>query len=105
MSPPSSYPPALSASESAALAVAAGDWALAHGLAVRPPPALAADDDDDASSPGLGRLAGVPVPVTLFPSPFPRRAFEQALAAQKAYNALYAAVSRDEVFLEQIVRE
>ncbi|KAL3087210.1 hypothetical protein niasHS_009090 [Heterodera schachtii] len=38
-------------------------------------------------------------PLTLFPSPFPRDAFEQALKAQKAMNLLYFRVARDYEFL------
>ena len=50
-------------------------------------------------------ILAIAVPVTLFPSPFPRVCFDQAVAVQKDYNALYAAISQDESFLAQIVKE
>ncbi|GKT88088.1 LOW QUALITY PROTEIN: glutathione synthetase [Colletotrichum tofieldiae] len=50
-------------------------------------------------------ILAVNVPVTLFPSPFPRSCFEQARSVQKTYNELYAAISRDEDFLSAMVNE
>lgn len=41
----------------------------------------------------------------MFPSLFPRVCFEEALAIQKAYNELYAAIAQDEEWLEGIVDE
>ncbi|KAI2630566.1 hypothetical protein GGS21DRAFT_207988 [Xylaria nigripes] len=93
------YPPVITASEAARLTDAAKDWALAHGLTVRPPPAVIAAGIDP------GNILASPVPVTLFPSPFPRVCFEQGVSAQKAYNELYASLSQDEEFLAQTVKE
>ncbi|KAG6074679.1 hypothetical protein E4U33_002402 [Claviceps sp. LM78 group G4] len=91
--------PPLTSVERATLAQIVKDWASGHGLVVRPPPAVIAAEADPA------QIASVPAPVTLFPSGFPRNAFIQGLAAQKAYNELYAAVSRDEAFLADIVKQ
>lgn len=75
------------------------DWSIANGLAVRPPPALVKSGDDP-----YGVLATT-APVTIFPSPFPKVCFDQAKAIQKAYNELYASISRDEDFLQRVVEE
>lgn len=95
----SSYPPEISAKESEQLLTTIKDWSIAHGLAVRPPPAFISTEADPH-----GVLATT-APVTLFPSPFPRICFEQAKSVQKAYNILYASISRDESFLKDIVQE
>lgn len=93
------YPPVVGEAERARLVEIVKDWTVANGLSVRPPPALvSADSDPD------GVLA-TSVPVTLFPSPFPRVCFEQAKTVQKAYNDLYARVSQDEEFLSSMVKE
>ncbi|KAI1313708.1 hypothetical protein F5Y03DRAFT_105475 [Xylaria venustula] len=93
------YPPELPASEEARLAEVTKDWALAHGLTVRPPPAVVAAGADPQ------HVLATAVPVTLFPSPFPKVCFEQGIAVQKAYNHLYASISQDEEFLAQMVKE
>lgn len=93
------YPPDVDDAERKRLIEVIKDWAVANGLTVRPPPSLvAAEADPD------GVLA-TNVPVTLFPSPFPRVCFQQAKAVQKAYNELYAKVSQDEAFLSSMVKE
>ncbi|KAI1359856.1 hypothetical protein F5Y08DRAFT_64413 [Xylaria arbuscula] len=93
------YPPELTASEETRLTEVTKDWALAHGLTVRPPPAVVAVEADPKG------ILATAVPVTLFPSPFPRICFEQGIAVQKAYNELYACISQDEDFLARIVKE
>ncbi|KAI1393639.1 glutathione synthase [Hypoxylon trugodes] len=95
----SSYPPEVTPSEGEGLIEVIKDWALAHGLTVRPPPAVLPVEADP-----VGILATA-VPVTLFPSPFPRICFDQAIGVQKAYNELYASISQDEDFLAQVVKE
>lgn len=94
-----SYPPSLCPEECDHLITVVKDWALAHGLAVRPPPAVV--------DPGLdpGGILATNVAVTLFPSPFPKVCFEEAKDVQKAYNHVYAAVSQDVQFLEDILKE
>lgn len=94
-----SYPPVITGTESQGLLTTIKDWSIAHGLAVRPPPSLVSAESDPN-----GVLATT-VPVTLFPSPFPRVCFEQAKSVQKAYNQLYARIAQDEDFLTEIAQE
>ena len=94
-----SYPPHLGDGEQENLVQTIKDWSIGNGLAVRPPPAVISAETDPRG------ITAVNAPVTLFPSPFPRQCFEQGKAAQQAYNELYAAASRDEEFLAQIVKE
>ncbi|KAI0486861.1 glutathione synthetase-like protein [Xylaria cf. heliscus] len=93
------YPPDITANEGARLTEVTKDWALAHGLTVRPPPAVIAAEADPQG------ILATAVPVTLFPSPFPKVCFEQGVAVQKAYNELYASISQDEEFLARMVKE
>ncbi|KAK5990083.1 Glutathione synthetase large chain [Cladobotryum mycophilum] len=93
------YPPPLKEAEQEAIIQSTKDWAITNGLAVRPPPTIVSAEVDPAG------ITAINVPVTLFPSPFPRQCFEQAKSAQKAYNELYASVSRDEAFLEDTVKQ
>jgi len=93
-----SYPPVLANElEKERLAQVVKDWTIAHGLAVRPPPAVVSHDPH-------GILA-TSVPVTLFPSPFPKTCFDEAKAIQTTYNELYARISQDEDFLAELVQE
>lgn len=94
-----SYPPNVDGAERERLVEVIKDWAIANGLAVRPPPSLVSAETDPE-----GVLA-THVPVTLFPSPFPQVCFDQAKGVQKAYNELYAKVSQDEGFLAAMVKE
>lgn len=75
------------------------NWSIGNGLAVLPPPTVIPSEVDTAG------VSAIHVPVTLFPSPFPKLCFEQAKIVQKPYNELYAAVSRDVDFISQIVKE
>lgn len=92
----SDYPPQLTLEQREYLVEHLKDWSIAHGLAVRPSPTLVDDTN--------GVLATT-APVTLFPSPFPRRCFEEAISIQPAYNELYSAISRDEEWLGKIIKE
>lgn len=94
-----SYPPNVDGPERERLVEVIKDWAIANGLAVRPPPTFVS-----ASTDPEGVLA-THVPVTLFPSPFPQVCFDQAKGVQTAYNELYAKVSQDEGFLADMVKE
>jgi glutathione synthase len=93
------YPPRLTSDETDHLVSLVKDWSIVHGLAVRPPPALVRSEVDPHN------ILATTVPVTLFPSPFPRVCFEQAQSIQEAYNELYASISQDEDFLKGIVEE
>ncbi|GAM86783.1 hypothetical protein ANO11243_048030 [Dothideomycetidae sp. 11243] len=93
------YPPGVDEAQLAHIINAVQDWSIAHGLAVRPPPSFVAQSQDPA-----GSLA-VTAPVTLFPSPFPRKCFEEALSIQQSYNELYVRIASDEAWLGSIVRE
>jgi glutathione synthase len=75
------------------------DWAIEHGLAVRP-----ATDVVPQNVNPHGVLATT-APVTLFPSPFPEDCFYQAESLQRAFNELYAGIARDEEWLGQVVQE
>jgi glutathione synthase len=93
------YPPALDDLERDRLIEVVKDWTVGNGLSVRPPPTVSPTGSDPHG------ILATSVPVTLFPSPFPKACFDQAKAVQKAYNELYARISQDEGFLEQIVNE
>lgn len=93
------YPPVLTNEEEEHLVATIKDYSVAHGLTVRPPPSLVAADADPHN------VLATTVPVTLFPSPFPRVCFQQAKSVAELYNELYASISRDETFLKGIVEE
>jgi glutathione synthase len=90
------YPPQLTPEQQEYLVEHLKDWSIVHGLAVRPSHRLVND--------AKGVLATT-APVTLFPSPFPRCCFEEAISIQPAYNELYSGISRDERWLGRIVEE
>ncbi|RPA71635.1 glutathione synthetase [Ascobolus immersus RN42] len=93
------FPPELNDEEFAHLVSETIDWCQAHGLSVRPPPALleAARNPTNALSSHA--------PVTLFPSPFPRKNFQDALKIQKVYNELYAKIVQEESWLVNIIED
>lgn len=93
------YPPELTSTQSEYLLSNVKDWSILNGLAVRPSLSFVSKDVDPS------RSLAVTAPVTIFPSLFPRRCFEEARAIQTAYNELYALVARDEEWLRNIVEE
>ncbi len=93
------YPPSLSDSETEHLVETIKDWSIGNGLTIRPPPTVIPTEVDPEG------VAAINAPVTVFPSPFPRQCFAQGKAVQTTYNELYAAVSRDEEFLEKTVKQ
>jgi glutathione synthase len=99
MSDPRRYPPEFNQAQEAYLLSNLVDWALAHGLVVKPPLSLISQDQDALS------VLATPAPVTLFPSLLPRSCFEYALEIQKHYSELYSAIARDEIWLKGIVEE
>lgn len=92
-----SYPPAIDPQREDWFKTAVNEWALSHGLAVRLPQAYAAADP--------AGLYATPAPVTLYPSLLPRSCFDEAVAIQRGYNDLYAAVASDEPWLAAVVKE
>lgn len=97
--PIAAYPPTLSDAETEHLVDTIKDWSAGNGLVIRPPASVIATEADPKG------IAAINAPVTLFPSPFPRQCFAQALGVQTAYNELYAAVSRNEAFIEDTVNQ
>jgi glutathione synthase len=89
------WPPALTTEQESHLLELATDYALGSGLVYRPP-ALTADSIPSTTS-------AIHAPYSLFPTPFPRHLFQQAQQLQPLYNALYAHVTTDHPFLDQVV--
>jgi len=88
-----SYPPSLSPEPLSFLLSSLTDYCLSHGIAVRP---LQASEGNHLAN---------HAPVTLFPSLFPRQAWEAALEVQTSYNLLYAKISNDVEWLGRIMDE
>ncbi len=78
-----------------ALSAAQREWDLAHGLVL----------SGDGGGSGGGPPRAVHAPHTLFPSPFPRACFEQAVALARPFALLYAAAAADSVFLSASLGE
>lgn len=57
-------------------------WALTNGLVMYPP------------NPNF--VQGAVAPTTLYPTPFPRQSFDQAISVQTLYNGLYAKIAQDQ---------
>lgn len=90
------YPPALTPGQTQHLTTVANEWAISHGLTVRPPISYTKVDE-------TGSLASA-APFTLFPSRLPMNAFHEALMIQTAYNELYANIAQDEEWLGEVVK-
>ena len=88
-----SWPPSLSSVQLEALTLYATTFAISHGLLYLPP----------AERQPTVPTAAIHAPVSLFPSPFPRKLFELALRLQKISNVLYARIAMDHEFLDQIM--
>ena len=88
-----SYPPSLPPKALHFLLTSLTDYCLSHGITVRP-----------NQQSGGNHLASH-APVTLFPSLFPRNAWEQALRIQTRYNELYAKIANDTEWLGKIMEE
>ena len=93
------YPPRLSNQQEQYILTTMKDWSIQHGLAVRPSSSFVTGSTDPN-----GVLAST-APVTLFPSPFPRRSFRQGNELQKEYNRLYAAISNNEEWIERTLKK
>ncbi|KAI9727304.1 MAG: hypothetical protein M1828_006923 [Chrysothrix sp. TS-e1954] len=91
---PSQYPPILPENQLSTLASTVKDWQLNQGSLLK----LVGSEEDNSV---LARQIGV----TLWPSLFPRAAFEEARQLCCAFNELYAAVAEDEVWLFETLKD
>ena len=88
-----SYPPPLSQAQLSLVLTSLTDYCLSHGITVRP------------QTPSKGNHLASCAPVTLFPSLFPRTAWEHAVQVQTTYNLLYAKIANDVEWLGRIMDE
>jgi glutathione synthetase len=88
------YPPNLSPSHSLHLLSQIKDWQLTHGSVLK----IVQSETENT-------VLSYPVSVSVFPTLFPRRLFQQALDVQTTYNELYAAVAEDEEWLWEVTKE
>lgn len=79
---------------------AALDFALSHGLVVRPPPAPESKDDPHHATLSTGVINA---PISLFPTPFPKQAYKDAVQVQPLFNQLVHEISEDDAFLKEIM--
>ncbi|KAL5519732.1 hypothetical protein ACEPAG_1392 [Sanghuangporus baumii] len=91
------WPPHLTDAQQSHLTQLATTYALSHGLLYLPP--------SSPSSPTPAPTSAIHAPLSLFPSPFPRSLFQNALRFQKIYNVLYARIALDEEFLDSVMGE
>ncbi|RCH99452.1 hypothetical protein CU098_009412 [Rhizopus stolonifer] len=87
------YPPQVSSQELEHTVAQAIDWALAHGLVVRPPLEKQAIFTNNA--------AVTHAPFSLYPTPFPRKEYEKAKTLQQPWNTLIHKMSRDENLISE----
>jgi hypothetical protein len=66
------------------------DWQITHGMLLK-------------FGFNVEHVHAVPVGVSLLPSSFPKRLFEEAQRLQPIYNRLYAAISEDEEWLYDVL--
>src|SRR5882762_6960941 len=90
------WPPDITSEQLDQLTLLATTWALSHSLTYLPP------FTPNKPPPPVPEYA-IHAPISLFPTPIPRRVFENALALQRAYNVLYSRVALDTAFLDQIM--
>ncbi|KAJ3299205.1 hypothetical protein HK104_009738 [Borealophlyctis nickersoniae] len=88
------YPPPLSEDKLQELEGHAVDWALSHGLVVRAPAASVVDPNAPLVT---------HAPFALFPSPFPRRCYNQAVVLQPLFNTLVDVIAKDAEFLRSVM--
>jgi hypothetical protein len=92
------YPPNVSDENLQSLKNLAIDWSLAHGLTIRPPPDVLPINVSNNSF-------VMHAPVSLFPSPFPRKTYYEAIELQPKFNLLFHKLSQDSEFITQVVEE
>ncbi|KAG0734324.1 hypothetical protein G6F58_012381 [Rhizopus delemar] len=81
------YPPQVTKGELNELLTVAIDWALAHGLIVRP----SLENTLFVNNPAVTHA-----PFALYPTPFPRKEFEKARRLQQPWNTLIHKMSQDD---------
>ena len=89
------WPPVLNEAQLEALTLYASTYALSHGLLYLP--ATAPQPPAPTSA--------IHAPLSIFPSPLPRRLFDLARRLQKGYNVLYSRIAMDEAFLDHVMGE
>lgn len=90
------YPPQLSRDHLFALHDYIKDWQITHGSLIKLP------RTDEG---GTHSVHSRPIGVSMFPTPFPRKCFADAVALQQVYNELYAAIANDEEWLREVLRD
>ncbi|KAI0315673.1 glutathione synthase [Amylostereum chailletii] len=94
--PPESWPPNLSPAQLSHLTLLATTYALSNSLLYLPP-------HTQEIPPPPAPTSAIHAPLSLFPTPIPRKLFAHAQALQRAYNLLYARVAMDVEFLDQVM--
>lgn len=94
-----SYPPQTTEEQVEYVAQTVKDWTIFNALAVRPNPSFVSDEKNPK------HVLATNAPVTLYPSPFPRKCFNQAQELQKVYNELYAVIASNEAWLGEVMKE
>lgn len=89
------YPPQQTEAEHKILLSDAIDWALAHGLVVRPTVEKQAHFSNHS--------AVTHAPFALYPTPFPRAEFEKAQGLQQPWNALIHKLSLDDALIAEVM--
>ncbi|RAK78353.1 glutathione synthetase [Aspergillus fijiensis CBS 313.89] len=88
------YPPPLSEEQDLWLASSVQDWQINHGFLLK-----------RVRSQSAHSVLCCPIGVTLFPTPFPRAQFDEALNLQSIYNELYCAMTEDEHWIQTTIQE
>ncbi|PYH79351.1 putative glutathione synthetase [Aspergillus uvarum CBS 121591] len=88
------YPPPLSEEQRLWLAFSVQDWQVSHGSMLK-----------RVRSQSAHSVLCCPIGVTLFPTPFPRAHFDQALELQSIYNELYCAMTEDEHWIQTTLQQ
>jgi glutathione synthase len=87
------WPPVVTDGQLETLTLYATTYALSHGLlylpATTPQPSVP--------------TSAIHAPLSIFPSPLPRRLFDRAQKLQKLYNILYARIAMDHSFLDRVM--
>jgi len=99
------WPPNLNEDRIAYLTRKATTWALAHSFVLVPPHPVDEDIDPRDRPSNLPPIRAQPAPLSLFPTPFPRRLYQQANSLQNMLNALYLRVTLDWTFMDRIMEK